>query len=80
MIVESQRASDARAHHDVAAYDTTKTPWTIGLAGAVGGAAVVAGGVALVVAASGPGAKTGTGLASVWVSAGAGRIALGGAF
>jgi hypothetical protein len=38
MLIESSRASTARDHGDPAAYDATKTPWTIGLVGVIVGA------------------------------------------
>ena len=53
MFVESGRAGRARDDHDPAAYDATRTPWTIGLVGAIVGVAGVAAGTALV--AIGPG-------------------------
>ena len=50
MLVEAGHASDARANHDPAAYDAAKTPWTIGLVGAIAGVASAGVGVALLVA------------------------------
>jgi len=37
MLVESSRASTAREKHDPAAYDATRTPWTIGLVAVIAG-------------------------------------------
>ena len=50
MLVEAGHASDARTNHDPAAYDAAKTPWTIGLVGAIAGVASAGVGVALLVA------------------------------
>jgi hypothetical protein len=47
MLVESGRASTARDNHDPAAYDSTKTPWTIGLAGALVGVVAAGAGATL---------------------------------
>lgn len=50
MLVEAGHASDARTNNDPAAYDAAKTPWTIGLVGAIVGVASAGVGVALLVA------------------------------
>jgi hypothetical protein len=50
MLVEAGHAGDARTNHDPAAYDAAKTPWTIGLVGAIAGVASAGVGVALLVA------------------------------
>ncbi len=47
MIVESVRAADAREQNDPEAWDSTKTPWMIGLVGAAAGGISVGVGVAL---------------------------------
>ena len=53
MVVEAGHASDARTNHDPPAYDSAKTPWTVGLVGAIAGVASAGVGVALLVAHSG---------------------------
>ena len=53
MVVEAGHASDARTNQDPAAYDAAKTPWTVGLIGAIAGVASAGVGVALLVAHSG---------------------------
>ncbi len=50
MLVEAGHASDARSNNNPAAYDAAKTPWTIGLVGAIAGVASAGVGVALLVA------------------------------
>ena len=47
MFLQAQKAADSREQHDPAMYDETKTPWTIGLVGAVLGGAAAATGVVL---------------------------------
>jgi hypothetical protein len=49
MLVEAAHASAARTNHDSAAYDATKTPWTVGLVGAIAGVASAGIGAALLV-------------------------------
>lgn len=47
MFLQSQKAADSRERHDPEMYDETKTPWTIGVVGAVLGGAAAATGVVL---------------------------------
>ena len=74
MLIEAGHASDARTNHDPAAYDTAKTPWTVGLVGAIAGVASAGVGVALLARAPG---RVGSGqldrlrLVGRWFEAGA---------
>jgi hypothetical protein len=75
MLVESGRASDARSNHDPSAYDAAKTPWTIGLVGAILGVATAAAGATLLAlprsdAAAAPAAV------STWIDRHGGGLAL----
>jgi hypothetical protein len=69
MLIESGRASDARNSHDQAAYDATKTPWTIGLVGAIVGAASAAVGGTLLALPRGD-ANAATPALSFWIDEG----------
>ncbi len=79
MFVESRRANDAREAHDNSAFDATKTPWTLGLVGAIaGGLAGVAG---IVLFAVGPSSgESSNGDASAWIAPGPGGIQIAGSW
>ena len=71
MLIEAGHASDARTNHDQAAYDAAKTPWTIGLVGALAGAASAGVGAALLVAHPGESAPASASpTVSAWWSGG----------
>jgi len=83
MIVESSRASSARSSDTPATtrasaeqYDSTKTPWGLGLAGAIVGGVAAAAGVVLVVAHGASTTTTGAGVtrAAPWATAGGGGL------
>ncbi len=78
MILQSQKAADSREKHDPEMYDETKTPWTIGLVGAVLGGAAAATGVVLLgtsAASSESAARPG-----VWLGISTQGVKVGGAF
>jgi hypothetical protein len=52
MLVQANRASGAREKNDPELYDSTQTPWTIGLTGAIVGAAAAAAGAAWMLSAT----------------------------
>jgi hypothetical protein len=77
MAIEAGRASTARNDGNQSSYSSTKTPWTIGLIGAIaGGAAAVVGVVLLVTSHDGVRASQLT--VSPWVGAGVGGVQWGG--
>lgn len=80
MLVEVGNANDARNNHDQAAYDATKTPWALGLAGVGVGAAVTATGLVLAVLSSqGAQGAARTGVqAAPWVASQGGGVLLSG--
>ena len=53
MLIEAGHASDARKNNDPSAYDAAKTPWTVGLVGAIAGVASAGVGAALLVVHAG---------------------------
>lgn len=76
MLVESLSSHTASAQDNAKAYDATKTPWTVGLVGAiVGGVAAAAGVVVLVVTSSGEPHPV-----ALRVTANPGGISIGGTF
>lgn len=80
MLIESSRASDARRDGNGSEYDSTKTPWAIGLAGVcVGGAAALTGAVILATGHHSTHETVGA-LPTPWVSASGGGLAYQGAF
>jgi hypothetical protein len=94
MIVESGKASTARsdgakavADHDTQAsnaansdYNSTKTPWAIGLGGAIAGGVAAAIGVTLIVTSHGGGSSTGAVRVSPLLASGGGGLEVGGAW
>ena len=78
MLVEASHASDARTNHDPAAYDATKTPWTVGLVGALVGLASAGVGVALLVTHSGESAPAGPAVSVWWGGGSSGGLLLAG--
>jgi hypothetical protein len=79
MIVEAGKAGDANAQHDRAAYDAVKTPYTIGLVGAiVGGAAIAAGGLVFVLQSQHANGREAT--RPVWIGVGPEAVRVGGAW
>jgi hypothetical protein len=66
MLIEAGHASDARTNHDPSAYDATKTPWTIGLVGAIAGVASAGVGAALLVAHPGESAPSSPTVSAWW--------------
>jgi hypothetical protein len=79
MYVESVRASDARAKSDFSGYDATRTPWVIGLVGAVAGGLTAVGGVVLFAVGSSDSESAATS-ASAWIAPGGGGIRLSGSW
>ena len=75
MFVQSKKASDSRNQNDPALYDKAKTPWTIGLVGALVGGAAAGTGVVLLGINAG---RTQT--RSTWLSLSAQGVNMGGAF
>jgi hypothetical protein len=76
MLVEAGHASDARTNNDPAKYDAAKTPWTVGLVGAIAGVATAGVGAALLVARPGESAPGGSTVYAWWgPSAGGLRLA-----
>ena len=80
MLIEAGHASDARANNDPAAYDAAKTPWTIGLVGAIAGAASAGVGVALLVAHPGESAPAGATVSAWWGGGSSGGLRLAGSW
>jgi hypothetical protein len=80
MLIEAGHASDARANNDPAAYDAAKTPWTIGLVGAIAGAASAGVGVALLVAHPGESAPAGPTVSAWWGGGSSGGLRLAGSW
>jgi hypothetical protein len=74
MIVESIRSSSASENHDTHAYDATKTPWTVGLVGAIAGGAATALGVVLLGTRTHDGTHARIDGASLWAGAGAAGV------
>jgi tetratricopeptide (TPR) repeat protein len=79
MIIESLRAQDARDAHDNQKYDATRTPWTIGLVGAIAGAAAVVTGLVLLATAPHDGEPPAASL-SAWIQPGTGGVRLFGSW
>ena len=65
MWLESRKASDARTHHDEGAYDATKAPWALGLAGAIAGGLSAATGAYLLMSGGADDQRTGAWLSPV---------------
>jgi hypothetical protein len=78
MLVEASHASDARTNHDPAAYDAAKTPWTVGLVGALVGVASAGVGVALLVAHPSESAPAGSAVSAWWGGGSSGGLLLAG--
>jgi hypothetical protein len=78
MLVESAHASNARTNHDSAAYDATKTPWAVGLVGAIAGVASAGIGVALLVAHPRETATAGPTVSAWWGGGSNGGLLLAG--
>jgi hypothetical protein len=80
MQVEAGRASDSRANYDDGEFNSTKTPWAIGLTGVIAGGAAAATGVILL-ATRHHEAPPATGLrATPWVASRSGGFQLGGSW
>lgn len=80
MLIEAGHASDARANNDPAGYDAAKTPWTIGLVGAIAGVASAGVGVALLVAHPGGSAPAGPTVSAWWSGGSNGGLLLAGSW
>ena len=80
MLVEASHASDARTNHDPAAYDAAKTPWTVGLVGALAGVASAGVGVALLVTHPGESAPSGPAVSAWWGGGSGGGLRLAGSW
>jgi serine/threonine-protein kinase len=81
MLIEAGHASDARTNNDPAAYDAAKTPWTIGLVGAIAGLASAGVGVALLVAHPGESAPAAAApTVSAWGDRSSGGLLLAGSW
>ena len=81
MLVEAQRAGTARNKMDQTAYDATRTPWTIGLVGAIaGGVAGIAGVVLFAVGSSSSSDSNKADTTTAWIAPGPGGIQIGGTF
>jgi hypothetical protein len=78
MLVEASHASDARTNHDPAAYDAAKTPWTVGLVGALVGVASAGVGVALLVTHPSESAPAGPAVSAWWGGGSSGGLLLAG--
>ncbi|HTB56413.1 MAG TPA: tetratricopeptide repeat protein [Polyangia bacterium] len=78
MLVEASHASDARTNHDPAAYDAAKTPWTVGLVGALVGVASAGVGVALLVTHPSESAPAGPSVSAWWGGGSSGGLLLAG--
>jgi hypothetical protein len=76
MLVEAAKASDARTQHDVAEYNATATPWTLGLVGVALGAASAATGVVLLMVNARHEQKQAT--RGLWIGVGADCLRVGG--
>jgi hypothetical protein len=81
MIIEASRAADSRNTNTVpttsasrSEYDSAKTPWVVGLAGAIAGGVAAATGVFLVATAHGGPEKTGATRTTPWITAGGGGL------
>ena len=79
MLVESSRASNARTNHDPSAYDATRTPWTIGLVGAIAGVVGAAAGATLLAIAPRDAQPSGVAL-STWIDGRTGGLTLSGSW
>ena len=73
MVVESSRASTARDKHDGAAYDATRTPWTIGLVAVIAGVVSAGAGATLMAIAPGD-AKSAPVNVSAWLDGRTGGV------
>lgn len=80
MLIEAGHASDARTNHDQAAYDAAKTPWTIGLVGAIAGAVSAGVGAALLVAHPGESAPATPTVSAWWGGGSSGGLLLEGSW
>jgi hypothetical protein len=78
MLIESGHASDARKNHDPSAYDAAKTPWTIGLVGAIAGVVSAGVGATLLVAHPGESPASGSTVLAWWGGSAAGGVLLAG--
>jgi len=79
MLVESSRASNARTNHDPSAYDATRTPWTVGLVGAIVGVVGAAAGATLLAIAPRDAQASGVAV-STWIDGRTGGVALSGSW
>jgi hypothetical protein len=86
MLVEAGRAGQSRADDtpgnsaaSVSKYDSTKTPYYVGLAGTIAGGLAAAAGVVLIAAPS-PGSASAAVRATPWIGAGTGGVQIGGAW
>ena len=80
MLIEAGHASDARTNHDPSAYDAAKTPWTIGLVGALAGAVSAGVGAALLVVAHPDESDTSGTKVLAWWGGGSGGLGLAGSW
>jgi hypothetical protein len=69
MLIESNRASNARDNHDPSAYDASKTPWDVGLAGVIVGMASAGLGATLLALERGDAGRA-TPAVAVWIDGG----------
>jgi hypothetical protein len=76
MFTQSKRADDSRDRNDPELYDSAKTPWAIGLVGAIVGGAALGTGVVLL----GLNSRQTATSRSTWVSLSAQGVKMGGAF
>jgi hypothetical protein len=74
MLVEAGHASDARTNHDPAAYDATKTPWTVGLVGVIAGLASAGVGGALLATHPGESSASSSPVLAWWGGGSAGGL------
>jgi hypothetical protein len=80
MLVESNRANSARQNDDPAAYESTKTPYWVGVGGVIAGGATLVTGIVLLAAGHGESSSTGKLRVSPWAAATGGGLQVGGMF
>jgi hypothetical protein len=80
MGVESARSHDAINSRDRAAFDSARTPWTVGLVGAVAGGVAVCGGVVLATVSSSKRASSAWQRPRIGLGVGLDRVHVGGSW